>query len=78
MLQEFAAKGSALVISDAGMGMVFCKAALEGASLNVFINTKAMLDREYAEELNQKAEAMLKKYPPMAEATFAGVRARLK
>ncbi len=78
MLQEFAAKGSALVISDAGMGMVFCKAALEGASLNVFINTKAMLDREYAEELNQKAEAMLKKYPPMAEETFAGVRARLK
>lgn len=44
----------------------------------MFINTKAMLDREYAEELNQKAEAMLKKYPPMAEATFAGVRARLK
>lgn len=78
MLQEFAAKGSSLVISDAGMGMAFCKAALEGASLNVFINTKAMLDREYAEALNQKAEAMLKKYPPMAQATFDGVRARLK
>ena len=43
------------------MGAVFCKAALQGASLNVFINTKAMADRELAEELNAKANAMLEK-----------------
>ena len=59
LIQEFAAKGSALAISDAGVGAAFCKAALEGASLNVYINTKSMKNREYAEELNAKADAML-------------------
>ena len=71
-------QGSALAISDAGVGAVFCKAALEGASLNVYINTKSMKNREYAEELNAKADAMLAKYPPMADEIFASVLGRLK
>ncbi len=78
LIKEFAAKGSALAISDAGVGAVFCKAALQGASLNVFINTKSMKDRAYAEELNAKANAMLEKYPPMADEIFEAVMARLK
>ena len=54
IIVEFAAKGSTLAISDAGVGAAFCKAALQGASLNVYINTKSMADREYAAELNAK------------------------
>ena len=56
LIVEFGAKGSKLAISDAGVGAAFCKAALQGASLNVYINTKSMADREYAEELNRKAD----------------------
>ena len=78
LIQEFAAKGSILAISDAGVGAAFCKAALEGASLNVYINTKSMKNREYAEELNAKADAMLAKYPKMAEEIFESVLGRLK
>ena len=78
LIQEFAAKGSTLAISDAGVGAAFCKAALEGASLNVYINTKSMKNREYAEELNAKADAMLAKYPKMAEEIFESVLGRLK
>lgn len=77
VIVEFAAKGSALAISDAGVGVIFCKAALQGASLNVFINTKSMKNREYAEELNAKAEAMLEKYTVLADEVFAQVRGRL-
>ena len=77
VIVEFAAKGSALAISDAGVGVIFCKAALQGASLNVFINTKSMKNREYAEELNAKAEAMLAKYTVLADEVFAQVRGRL-
>ena len=77
VIVEFAAKGSALAISDAGVGVIFCKAALQGASLNVFINTKSMKNREYAEELNAKAEAMLSKYTVLADEVFAQVRGRL-
>ena len=78
LIQEFAAKGSTLAISDAGVGAAFCKAALEGASLNVYINTKSMKNREYAEELNAKADDMLAKYPKMAEEIFESVLGRLK
>ncbi len=78
IIVEFAAKGSALAISDAGVGVAFCKAALKGASLNVYINTKSMKNREYAEELNQKCDAMLEKYTKMADEIFDSVLGRLK
>ena len=78
LLVEFAAKGSVLAISDAGVGAAFCKAALEGASLNVYINTKSMADREYAESLNKKCDEMLEKYTKIAEDVFESVLGRLK
>ena len=78
LIVEFAAKGSALAISDAGVGAAFCKAALLGASLNVFINTKSMADKEYAAELNAKADAMIEKYTKIADEVFAGVNGRLR
>ena len=76
--KEFAAKGSSLAISDAGVGVAFCKAALQGASLNVFINTKSMKEREYADGLNKKALEMLDKYVPMADEIYESVFARLR
>jgi formiminotetrahydrofolate cyclodeaminase len=78
LLEVFAEKGSTLAISDAGVGAAMCKAALLGASLNVYINTKSMKNREYAEELNAKCDAMLEKYPPMADRVFESVLGRLK
>ena len=71
----FAAKGSRLAVSDAGCGAICCKAALQSASLNVFINTKSLKNREAAEELNAKANGMLDKYCAMADEIFAEVRA---
>ena len=78
IIVEFAAKGSTLAISDAGVGAAFCKAALQGASLNVYINTKSMKNREYAEELNAKCDAMLEKYTKIADEVFESVLGRLK
>jgi len=71
----FAAKGSRLAVSDAGCGAVCCKAALQAASLNVFINTKSLKDRVVAEELNAKANGMLNKYCAMADEIFVTVKA---
>ena len=76
--KEFAAKGSSLAISDAGVGVAFCKAALQGASLNVFINTKSMKERDYADGLNKQAMDMLAKYVPMADEIYESVFARLR
>ncbi len=71
----FAAKGSRLAVSDAGCGAVCCKAALQSASLNVFINTKSLKNRATAEELNRQANLMLNKYCALADSIFAEVRA---
>ena len=71
----FAAKGSRLAVSDAGCGAVCCKAALQAASLNVFINTKSLKNRDVAEEMNAKANGMLKKYCAMADEIFDTVKA---
>ena len=71
----FAAKGSRLAVSDAGCGAVCCKAALQAASLNVFINTKSLKNRETAEAMNAKANEMLKQYCAIADDIFTTVKA---
>ena len=71
----FAEKGSRLAVSDAGCGAVCCKAALQAASLNVFINTKSLKNREAAEKLNAEANGMLDRYCAMADDIFTAVRA---
>lgn len=78
LMEEFAAKGSAIAISDAGVGAALCKSALLGASLNVFINTKSMADRAYAEEINGKADAMLEEYTKRADQVYQSVLERLR
>ena len=71
----FAAKGSRLAVSDAGCGAVCVKAALQAASLNVFINTKSLKNREVAEEMNAKCLGMLDKYGALADEIFNSVKA---
>lgn len=71
----FAAKGSRLAVSDAGCAAVCCKAGLQAASLNVFINTKSLKNRTVAQDLNAKANGMLEKYCALADEIFASVRA---
>jgi formiminotetrahydrofolate cyclodeaminase len=76
--EEFAAKGTPIAISDVGCGVIACKAALQAASLNVFINTMSFVDREYAEGINIKANAMLDEYCSKADAIFADVAKRFE
>ena len=78
LIEEFAAKGSRLALSDAGVGAAFCRAALYGASLNVFINTKAMADRELAQKLNAEADGMMQAYGIRAEKVFGSVSESLR
>ncbi len=78
LIEEYAAKGSAIAISDAGVGAAFCRAALEGASLNVFINTKSLADRTLAARFEAEADALLGEYLVRAERVFAQVRDRLR
>lgn len=68
--REFALKGSKLALSDAGCGAECCRAAIRSSYLNICINTKLMKDRQYAEALNEEAEAMLSRYDILADELF--------
>ena len=74
-IKIFADKGSRLAVSDAGCGAVVCKAALQAASLNVFINTKTLKNRDKAEDLNRHANVMLNTYGQLADEIFNTVKA---
>jgi formiminotetrahydrofolate cyclodeaminase len=75
---QFAKKGAAIAISDVGCGVVCCKAALQAASLNVFINTKAMSDREAVARINTEANGLLDIYTAKSDEIFSAVAARFK
>lgn len=73
-----AEKGSKLVVSDAACAINTCMSALKCASLNVYINTKYMKDRDKAAELNQKADNLITNSSILAENVFSGVLKSLK
>ena len=76
--EEFAAKGTRIAISDVGVGVLFCKSAMLGGSLNVFINTKLMKDRAYAGEINRKTVQMLTEGMKRADAVYAEIEGQIK
>lgn len=77
-LEILVAKGSKLAVSDVGVGILFAQAAIEGASLNVYINTKSMKDRERATALDAKADAIIAEGAALKARIYSGVLAAIK
>ena len=78
IIEEFAAMGSRRAISVAGCGAILCKAAMQAASLNIYINTKSMKDRAYAQALEAVADALLSKYTQKADDIYGSVLAGIR
>ena len=62
LLAEMLDKGRVTLVCDVGCGALCCEAALESASMNVFVNTKTLQDREVAGKLESEADEMLRVY----------------
>ena len=77
VIVEYAAKGSALAISDAGCAAALAIATMKSATLNVRINTKSMTDREAADKMNAETDDLLAKYGETAEEIYKSVAGRL-
>ena len=76
--EELAVKGTRMALSDVGVGVLFCRSALMGAALNVFINTKSMKDREYADKINIKADELLQRGIDQADRVYRDVESSLR
>lgn len=66
---EAAEKGSTLMISDTACAVYLGAAALQAASLNVFINTRELGSSSQAREIEEKAHQMLDEFLPLATKT---------
>lgn len=78
LLERLSVIGSNLAISDVGVGIQMAKAALNGASLNVFINTKLMKNQEKAEEMNMRADELLVQGNELADNIFDAVMDKIR
>ena len=70
--------GSPMLVSDVGCGAYLCGAAAEAASLNVYVNTRTLKDREKAAELEARVKAALDICLPEAERIANSVLAQIK
>ena len=77
LISGYAAKGSALAISDAGCAAALCGAAMEAAALNVKINTKSMKNRVVADNINAEMNELLQKYLALSQEIYNDVSGRL-
>lgn len=78
LLEEMAEKGSRLLRSDVLCGAALCGAALQASSANVYVNTGALEDRAFAEELEAEADALIGEYAPRAQTVVDAMRAQLR
>lgn len=74
---ELLEKGSRLMLSDVGVGVLCCKTALMGASLNVFINIRTMKNEARAEALGHEAQELLDTYCAEADRIYSAVYEKL-
>ena len=78
LLEEMRKKGSTLLLSDVGCGALLCRAALESAAMNVYVNTAALSDRAKARSLDAQLDAMTEQYVPRAEQLAQSVRRQIR
>ncbi len=75
--QDFATKGNRIAVSDAASSAVLCKAAMQAASLNVYINTNMMKNKGTAEKLNNRCASYIVYYSGLADGVFGYTANRL-
>ena len=71
--REMLDKGSVIMLSDVGTGVIFCQSALYGAALNVRVNTKSMADRAFAQAMDEEVDALVEKYGTIARQVYDAV-----
>lgn len=71
--EMLAKKGTRIAISDVGVGVLFCKTALEASKLNVYINTNMMKNKDRKNSLEEEINFLVSKYSTRADKTYSYV-----
>ena len=78
LLEEVLENGNKMLISDVGCGALLCRAAMECAAMNVYINTRSLKDRKIAAQLERHVDAMLTCCLPKTETIARSVAEQIR
>lgn len=78
LVDAYANKGSVIAVSDAGCAAAFLRASLEGAKLNVLINTRLMKNLTLKEEVEQELDSLVEKGTLKSNEIYSLVEKRLR
>ena len=78
LLEELLDKCSVLMLSDVGCAALAVRAALEAASMNVFVNTRTLPGDAEAESLEEQASGLLREFLPRSQAVSDTVMCHLR
>lgn len=67
LLEEMGEKCSKMLVSDVACGALLVRAAIEAASVNVYVNTASLSDRAQAERIDSTCEELVEEYVARAE-----------
>jgi len=70
--------GSKLAVSDAATSVMLAHGAMYGGAVNVFVNTRLIKDREYADKIDEEVNGLLSEYGRRALNCYQKVWERLK
>lgn len=77
LLEKMGRRCSQQLISDVACGVLLVRAALECASVNVYVNTSALRDRYTAERIEGSVSELLDEYVPRAERLALSITDRI-
>ena len=77
LLASLAEKGLRGAISDIGVGLELCRAAMRASRINILINAATMPDEVFGMTLRRECEIVLGRCEPVIDAALERVEARL-
>lgn len=77
LLASLAEKGLRGAISDIGVGLELCRAAMRASRMNILINAAAMPDEVFGMTLRRECEIVLGRCEPVIDAALEHVEARI-
>lgn len=77
LLAPLAEHGLRGAVSDVGVGLELCRAAMRAARMNILINASIMPDEVFAMTLRRECELVLGRCEPVIDAALERVEARL-
>lgn len=77
LLAPLAEHGLRGAVSDIGVGLELCRAAMRAARMNILINASIMPDEVFAMTLRRECELVLGRCEPVIDAALERVEARL-